>query len=174
MKYLFSLGVVLTIAIVIIFYAASNNKNTPSDVDSETPQGNTAPEVTKNGNSGGGVATGIITGRLCYPSSFLPEGIIEAKEIGSGTIASIYYEGSEKGGSNEYSLPVPQGKYILRYKIGEEMAGYHTDVCKTGMETTCASENSRKHIEVSVSKNQTVSGIDLCDFYYSQDNNPGF
>jgi hypothetical protein len=83
------------------------------------------------------------------------------------------YPGSSKGGKSTYELKVVPGEYILRYKTNE-MEGYHTDVCPTGMETSCNAENQRKHIYVNVKNAETIKDVDLCDFYYNTNTKPEF
>ncbi len=168
----------LLVAVIILF----NRQATPIAQATPTPTATVEPAPTVSAIatpsaspvSGGGAATGNITGKLCYPSEFLPEGTIEAKSVNSQTFVSELYPGSENGGGSTYSLAVPAGTYILRYKASNTLAGYHTDVCSTGLETSCAQDNPREHIEITVAADQTVKNVDLCDFYYAPGNAPEF
>jgi len=116
---------------------------------------------------------GTITGKLCYPSEALPEGTVEAKEIKSNKVYTLDYLGSNKGGKNTYQLSVLPGEYKLRY-VTPNSEGYHTDVCPTGMETSCKADNKREHITAKVEKGSSVTDIDLCDFYYGTNTKPEF
>lgn len=121
-------------------------------------------------------AKGSVSGKLCYPSSFLPKGAIEAKNTQTNEISSQEYIGSNAGGKSNYTMDLPVGTYIFRYKVGETTPatyGYHTTVCATGLETSCSTTNPRVHITVSVSAGSETNNIDLCDFYYGN-NSPEF
>jgi hypothetical protein len=116
---------------------------------------------------------GTITGKLCYPSEGLPEGTIEAKNLESNTSFEVAYPGSSKGGKSNYEVVVLPGEYILRYKT-VNADGYHTDVCPTGLETSCNAENPREHLTAKVINNSIVNNVDLCDFYYGTSTKPEF
>lgn len=181
MKYVFgALGGIVFTLIVVVFFMMSKSpivtNLSSSPLPTQTAEAIVSPTLTPIASSqpsGGGAPTGIITGKLCYPSQFLPAGSIEAKSTLNATIVSVLYEGSQGGASNTYEIAVPAGTYILRYQAGE-LSGYHTDVCPTGLETSCAAENQRVHKEVLITANKTITGVDLCDFYYSDATDPGF
>ena len=149
--------------IIVVAYALTTSRVPVEDIDALPTD---EPVST--------VSTGTIEGKLCYPSEFLPAGAIEAKDTINQTVVSQSYGGTEAGEGNTYSLAVPAGNYILRYMTENDLAGYHTDVCPTGGETTCNSENQREHIGVVLTANQTVTGISLCDFYYNEETEPDF
>lgn len=115
---------------------------------------------------------GIVEGKLCFPSESIPPGLIEAKRI-DGKIFSQDYPGIAKSGSSNYSFKLPTGIYNLRFKT-ENNSGYHTTVCQTGMEVSCSDKEPRVMLSARVEKNSTVSGFDLCDFYFSEENTPRF
>jgi hypothetical protein len=121
--------------------------------------------------------TGKVEGKLCYPSEFLPEGKITAKDM-NGKITSLDYPGSQKGGKNTYSMDLAEGKYNLRYEPGApkntDYFGYHTLACPTGLETTCSDTKQRVLISATVEAGKTISNFDLCDFYYTKNNTPQF
>lgn len=119
-------------------------------------------------------AKGTVTGKLCYPSEFLPKGLIEAKRPSDNSIFAIDYPGSENGGKNIYSIDLEEGEYYLRYAISPQFLGYKTTVCPTGLEETCGDTKPRELVKVSVKPGQTISGYDLCDFYYKDSNAPKF
>ena len=50
---------------------------------------------------------GTVSGKLCYPSSFLPPGEIVAKELDSGKTYTKTYEGTFNGGGLTYSFELP-------------------------------------------------------------------
>lgn len=125
------------------------------------------------------VTLGTVQGKLCYPSSFLPEGTIEARNTTSGDTFTQEYPGSEAGGKETYTFELKPGTYYLRYNTKldssqPDFAGYHSRTCPTGKETTCNAESPRVLIPANVKIGETISGYDLCDFYYSDDSEPSF
>ncbi|NMB69725.1 hypothetical protein GYA27_00785 [candidate division WWE3 bacterium] len=127
-------------------------------------------EITDKDNLG---EFGTITGKLCFPSERLPEGVIQALNLANKNMYEYIYPGSGNGGKSTYELNVVPGEYVLRYKTNE-MEGYHTNVCPTGMETSCNAANQRKNISVNVENTEVIKNIDLCDFYYNSDTKPEF
>lgn len=118
---------------------------------------------------------GTISGRLCFPSSFIPKGTIEAKSIATEKIFTQDYLGTANGGGSSYTINLPADKYNLRFKASDGAnLGYHTTVCSTGVETTCGDLGPRILISAEVISNQTFKGYDLCDFYYSSQDAPEF
>lgn len=117
---------------------------------------------------------GTVTGKLCYPSEFLPKGLIEAKRVSDSSIFVQDYPGSENGGTNNYSFELEEGDYYLKYVISKQFIGYSTTVCPTGQEESCGDTKQRVLRKASVKVGQTVSGYDLCDFYYKDSNAPKF
>lgn len=139
--------------------------STPSIAEpSPTPEPTASPSA----------VMGTVKGKLCYPSQFLPEGTIEAKNTLTKEVATLNYPGSENGGASSYSFDLNPGSYYLRYKTSGDSYGYHSETCPTGMETSCAQENERVLVTVNVEAGQTIDGHDLCDFYYSEDTKPEF
>jgi len=120
---------------------------------------------------------GKIAGKLCYPSQFLPEGKIVAKNITTKQTISQDYAGSQNGAKAEYSMSLPAGTYALRYEATvskNTLYGYQTTVCKTGQETTCGDKAKRMLVSAEVKSNTSVTNYDLCDFYHTADNAPDF
>lgn len=120
------------------------------------------------------VQTGIVSGKLCYPAESLPKGTIEAKSTTTSDLVTQNYIGSAAGGLSSYSFDLKPGKYYLRYKVDSGLSGYHSETCKTGVETTCAEANPRVLIVATVEAGKTVDAYDLCDFYYSDSTKPTF
>ncbi len=154
----------------------SQPTSAPSGISTiATPSPSLAPTVSPSAAVN---AKGALTGKLCYPSSFLPEGKIEAKNTQTNESVYLPYPGSANGGKSTYELQVPEGSYKVRYSVmmpnnPEPMPGYHT-AC-TGVEKVCQEQNTvREALTVSVKAGQTTTGVDLCDFYYNKDKEPKF
>src|SRR3989344_1413917 len=67
---------------------------------------------------------GTVTGKLCYPSEYLPEGIVEAKRLSDQKVFILNYGGSEAGEGNSYEVPLEDGGYYFRYKTKTDLSGY--------------------------------------------------
>lgn len=145
-----------------------------SSGSSATPEISTNDTFSQPSPTSNPVLNGTVTGKLCYPSSFLPKGNIEAKNINNQQVYSQDYQGTENGGETNYTIELPEGEYHLRYKVSTELNGYHTTVCLTGTETSCADTEKRIIASAVVKPNQTTTQHDLCDFYHNPSNAPDF
>lgn len=118
---------------------------------------------------------GEVSGRLCYPSEVVPEGVIEAKRLSDGKVFILNHGSSlEDELGNRYSFELEQGDYYLRYKTSVGLIGYSTTVCPTGNEQTCGDKKQRELIKATVEPSGEVSNYDLCDYYYNDSNTPKF
>jgi len=123
---------------------------------------------------------GFVTGKLCYPSESIPKGTIVAKNTLTNVLYTKEYAGSSYEDPNIYTFELSEGVYYLKYAAKPDpnseiiINGYYTEQCSTGNEKTCAQENKRTNKTVTVKYNETISGVDLCDFYYAQNDEPKF
>ena len=118
--------------------------------------------------------TGTILGKLCYPSEVLPKGVIEAKRLTDGEIFTQDYPGNQNGGKSNYAFELEEGDYYLRYRVADDLIGYSTTVCPTGQEETCGDSKQRIIRKAEVKSGETISGYNLCDYYYKDSNAPKF
>lgn len=161
----------------LIFPNPSPKSEVSLSSSSSSPESTTAPKIESSPTPSADSQPGTVSGKLCYPSSFLPPGKIVAKEKTSGKIFSQNYAGSEKGATNSYSMSLQPGKYNLRYEANtgsNTLYGYQTTVCPTGQETTCGDTKQRILVSVEVQSGKTNPDANLCDFYYSDSNKPSF
>lgn len=121
---------------------------------------------------------GKISLKLCYPSSTIPKGTIQAKNTQTNKITEKEYKGIEEEKSQNVSFDLIPGSYILRYAVNgpEEnmLYGYSTDVCSTGIETSCAAINKRKNNTFTIKENENLKDVSICDYYYNKDTEPKF
>lgn len=120
------------------------------------------------------VTKGWVLGKLCYPSEVVPEGIIEAKRIEDGKVFILNHGGSEDERGTSYKFKLEKGNYYLRYKTKTNFIGYSTAVCPTGKEESCGDTKQRIERKAEVKPGETVTGYDLCDYYYKDSNAPKF
>jgi hypothetical protein len=140
--------------------------------------GSSGPNINIQNESVG--VKGSISGKLCYPSEYLPSGLIVAKDIKTEKEYSMHFVGNKNVGKTTYTFELQKGTYYVKYVPQAENTdttlspGYFTNQCPTGMETECNEKNKRTNREVTVVPNITIKGVDLCDFYYSKENEPVF
>ncbi|EKE12360.1 MAG: hypothetical protein ACD_13C00230G0001 [uncultured bacterium] len=160
------------IALVLISLAAVGYfgyKYVSQPASSPTPATNASPTTEAVVTD-----TGTVTGKLCYPSSFLPPGEIVAKKLDSGKTYTQTYEGTFNGGGLTYSFELPDGVYHLRYQAHASsedpdkfISGYYDECAKTMHTNECTPDSGHINIPVAVKAGEETANIDLCDFYYN-------
>lgn len=176
------IGVLVAIAIFASYLYGKGSlslSGTPSPTPSPISQATSTPAPTQtpspvSSSSPSDAETGTATGKLCFPSQGIPAGKIEAKRLSDKKVFSQSYPGTQNGGGTTYDFELEKGVYNLRLFIDEKLSGYHTITCPTGLETSCAADNAREHINVEIVPGETVEKVDLCDFYYSDKTKPSF
>lgn len=118
--------------------------------------------------------TGIVSGKICYPSDVIPKGKLEVKRLMDDYIIYEDYPGSIEGVEPTYSFQLNPGDYYIRYNVDDKLFGYSTTVCPTGNETTCADTKQRVPVMAVVKDGQTLKNYDLCDYFYKPSNAPKF
>lgn len=164
------ISIIIVVLVVVSGYFIYQNLQLKKQVTLPEPIALVSPVATSSP-----ILEGAVSGKLCYPSSFIPKGSIEAKSIATGKIFTQDYPGTANGGGSIYTINLPADKYYLRFKTSQGTDfGYHTTVCSTGGETTCGDLGPRILISAEVISSQTLKGYDLCDFYYSPQDAPKF
>lgn len=118
--------------------------------------------------------TGIVSGKICYPSDVVPKGKLEVKRLLDDYIIYEDYPGSIPGVKPTYSFQLEPGDYYIRYSVEGKIFGYSTTVCQRGNETTCADTGQRVSVMAVVKDDMEVKNYDLCDYYYKSSNAPKF
>jgi hypothetical protein len=170
--------ILVTIAVISIYILLQVRTMYQQDVVSSPSPTSSSESLVKqdptnviipDGLSGDG---GIVSGKLCYPSDFLPPGEIVAKNIETGKIIEQKYAGSNTDVA--FSLSLPKGNYHLRYQAhgaeGQDsyISGYYTNCLDSKLFDTCTPSDPRDHMIVKVENSQVVSGAMLCDFSFGE------
>ena len=147
--------------------STETTETTPSSTPSPTPNSisNTQSLESTNPNSG------TISGKLCYPSSHVPEGAIVAKDITTQQTYRQEYPGTNVEPDVSYTMTLPTSTYILKFTTENGANGYYT---QCGKNFECQDDLSHSLIEFSVEKDSPLSNINPCDFYYDTNNEPVF
>jgi hypothetical protein len=112
---------------------------------------------------------GKIEGKVCYPSSFIPEGKILVKNTVTGEVLSQDFR--MEGQNQKFVMELAEGKYMAAYQPNEiEIMGFYSQ-CALEMEN-CATPESHRLKEIEVKPGVTVEKVDICDYYYQPENKP--
>lgn len=144
---------------------------TPTQVAVPTVAPVESPAATVSGSpvaSPSASVQGTVSGKLCYPSEVAPAGDIIAKDTTSGKSYTQAFAGTAAGGTLTYTFPLVPGTYHLKYQTAPAMAGYYTACAKDPTSTVCAQDTNHVNLSVTVAADKTVTGVDLCDFYWNQ------
>jgi hypothetical protein len=124
------------------------------------------------------VALGTVAGTLGYPSDFIPALAIYAlptTNMADGRYV-IFTErtGLAPAGSVTYTMQVPAGTYYFvaygrEAPAGTKNGGAYTNYVICGMQPPCSDHTL---IPVTVTAGQTVTGVDIRDWYAGQDAYP--
>ncbi len=111
------------------------------------------------------IKAGKVTGKLGYPSDFLPEGKLIAKNILNG------YEFSQPVNTRslQYEFTLPEGTYHFKYDTGAESgyAGYYTTISECIASVECPKKGTIKTVSVQAGK--ITTNVNINDFYSDLD-----
>jgi len=113
------------------------------------------------------VASGTVTGALGYPSDFIPAQVIYALPASNPADGRYFVETELSRSALNYTINVPPGTYYLvaytrDSPAGTTYGGAYTQYVKCGMVPPC---NDHSLIPVTVTAGETVTGIDVRDWY---------
>jgi hypothetical protein len=114
--------------------------------------------------------TGVVQGKLCYPSEYIPAMNIYLKAAGS----NIIYKTVSKENDQAFTFKkIPEGNYVafaytteatmldLNNKKSKASGGY-TKFVPCGLSVDCKDHSL---ISFKVNKGKTANAIDICDWY---------
>ena len=172
MKYI--LVLLLGIALGVAGYLYFQNLQLKKEQVLPSPFPTSAPTITQAlVPTENPITYGTVEGKICFPSSVVPEGNILAKNTKTGAIEKKYFEGVPPN-NQEYTLTLKSGKYVFAYEIDGDPRGFYTPCALTGDIANCSTPESHKLTEVNVIAGETVTKIDLCDYYYPESEKPNF
>lgn len=122
-----------------------------------TPVPTLSPSVVK-------LAGGSVSGKLCYPSEFLPAMKVYLQEVTKKTYLSL--NTAQNSGTYMFK-DVPAGTYIAFAWLPDGgMGGSYSQAVPCGLTVTC---NDHSPIQVKVEAGKGVTGVDICDWYSEKD-----
>ena len=111
---------------------------------------------------------GMTTGSLCYPSEGIPPGTITAKNISTNKTFFQRYEGTSVAPSATFSFQLEPGTYHFQFATDGGLIGYYDKCAQTMSNVDCSPDENHQHFNVIVDSGKKISGVSICDFYYSQ------
>jgi type II secretory pathway pseudopilin PulG len=111
----------------------------------------------------------ILSGRVCFPSSFIPKGEIAIKNTGTNDIK--YVEINEN--QSTFTAEVEPGTYNLRFQAHANVSnpdqftsGYYTKCGASPQFEVCNAADAHDLIDLEAKPGQKIEDVDVCDFYY--------
>ncbi|GAB4580093.1 MAG: hypothetical protein Fur0022_28320 [Anaerolineales bacterium] len=127
-----------------------------TEIPAPTPTLEFAPEPTPSPAST--AQTGISTGRVCYPSEFIPAMTAYFQEVGTGDLTELAIAENQ----NTYSVELPIGTYrAFAYVETFQLSGGYTAYVACGYAETCTDHTL---MPFTIEAGQTQANIDLCDW----------
>ncbi len=113
-----------------------------------------------NQNADGPKTTGGISGKICYPSEFIPEMTLFFQETSSQDIIQM----TTTENQSNYTYPLPTGHYIAYAYLnsGSSLGGSYSNAVLCGLTSACSDHSL---VQFSVNPGETSIGIDICDWY---------
>jgi hypothetical protein len=111
-------------------------------------------------NTDGPKPTGGISGKICYPSEFIPEMTAFFQEISTQQITELPIAENQAS----YTFLLPPGKYVAYTYLnsGAALGGSYSNAVLCGLSTGCSDHSL---VQFDVNPGDTLSAIDICDWY---------
>ncbi len=103
---------------------------------------------------------GTINGRVCYPSESIPELTIFFQEVSTGQFTELPIPENQAS----YSIELDPGRYVAFAYLnsGAALGGSYSNAVVCGLTAECSDHFL---VEFEVSSGETLSSIDICDWY---------
>ncbi len=132
----------------------------PSGAGSPTPLTTPTPRPTPTPVPSPTPATTAIEGRVCYPSNYIPAMTVYIQPVGEDQV----YEVAIAEGQTTYRAEVPPGQYYVYAWLPDfSQSGSYSQAVVCGLTAGC---DDHTLLPVNVAPGQTVTGIDVCDWYH--------
>jgi len=101
-----------------------------------------------------------IEGRVCYPAGSIPAMTVYIQPVGEDRV----YEVPIEAGQTSYRAEVPPGQYYVYAWLPDfSQSGSYSQAVICGLTAACKNHTL---LPVTVEAGQTVSGVDVCDWYH--------
>jgi hypothetical protein len=161
--------IAILIGALVLACTAAPSAATPSPTRSEPAASASVPAPTGPGAACPAIrqiSLGAISGQFWYPSENTPPLVLIAMRPEDPTVFRTLHTPTLRGGKNPYTIAALEpGPYVvLAYGegSGNDVVGAYTPAVACGLRTECTDHSL---IRVTVAGGQTVSGIDILDWY---------
>lgn len=121
------------------------------------------PEVPQAAPGGQLAQNGLATGKICYPSQYIPAMTVYFKEVNSGVVSSLPIAQNQL----TYQMNLPPGTYhAYAWLMDNSMGGSYSYAVPCGLSVNCTNHNP---LPFSIFAGTTTTGIDICDWYSQSD-----
>jgi len=105
------------------------------------------------------VQNGYVSGKICYPSQYIPEMTAYFENISTGQYLSLPIALNQ----NTYGIFLPPGKYKAYAWLPDfSLGGSYSKAVPCGLTTNCTDHTL---IEFQVNSGTNINGVDICDWY---------
>ena len=171
-------GIVLLLALALACTPASQSGSTPTPTRSEpaaTPAGSTSLAPAAACPALRPISLGAINGKLGYPAEGIPPLAVMAMRADDATVFRVLHTQRFPAGAQvPYTIAaIEPGTYIVIAYVeagGAGFAGSYTPAVACGLGANCTDHSP---IRVTVRGGETVSGIDILDWYAPAGSLPG-
>lgn len=103
---------------------------------------------------------GVVSGKICYPSEFIPEMTVFFQESTAGDITELTILENQ----STYNIDLTSGRYtaFAYLNSGASLGGAYTQMVLCGLAAECSDHTL---VEFDVQNGETVKAIDICDWY---------
>ena len=174
--------IVIIVALIagVGYYVWHANRNAKATLDAASKSAQNSPSKTTSkaaSRASQNVQKGIITGDLGYPAGSLPDQTVCAVPVAGGTPQC--FDKPLAGGSDTlaYKIEVPVGDYYIYAHLDNDLPNatassakasykaYYDQYVVCGEAASCPSNGHTQYVKVTVSANQTVTGVNPTDWY---------
>lgn len=111
-------------------------------------------------NTAGARPVGSITGKICYPSQFIPEMTLFFQEVNTQETSQLEITENQ----TNYSFDLTPGRYIAFAYLnsGASLGGSYSNAVLCGLGVGCSDHTL---VEFDITPGETLVSIDICDWY---------
>lgn len=121
------------------------------------------------------VYKGKVSGKICYPSEVVPEGDLFIKNVKTEEILKEHFDITKVGQQQNFAITLNEGMYVFAYKpVSNDVYGFFTPCALTMEAKDCLTKESHQLTKVKVEKDKVTKDINICDYYYSNEDRPEF
>ena len=106
-------------------------------------------------------STGMVMGKICFPSEFIPSMTVYFQDITTGEFTEMHVAENQ----DNYTLELESGEYVAFAPLQEvetPFGGMYSEAVLCGLSVECTDHSL---VEFTVLAEETTEGIDICDWY---------